>query len=166
MNRKEADVLIAKQDLEDAAATLLVSRKHRRGYYIPHAVEFDKKNHQNWLIVRAVMISAHGEVTYSSTQRFLVAQAVFEGWTLKAICDEHVRRNTAEAAHNALITETLGVESLRSTDVWAAKSRLEKQVLEALGLDTDTSATFSEYCGAGMEIKLSLAQVREIVGLA
>ena len=166
MNRKEANELIAKQNTDSAETTLLVTRKNRRGYYIPTAVEVDPKTHQTWLVVQAVYINNLGAVqSFADVGRMLAASADTTVWTLATLCANKKQTLKAEQARRAETADTLGVESLDSTDVWEAKSRLTKQVLEILGLADTTEARFSEYGEPHMDIKLTHAQVRALLGL-
>ena len=167
MNRKEATEFVAKQNTDSAETTLLVTRKNRRGYYIPTAVEVDPKTHQTWLVVQAVYINNLGAVQSFGKEdgRLLAASADTTMWTVATLCASKVQTLKAEQARRAEIADTLGVESLDSTDVWEAKSRLTKQVLEILGLADTTEARFSEYGEPHMDIKLTHAQVRALLGL-
>jgi hypothetical protein len=167
MNRKEANELIAKQNTDSAETTLLITRKNNRGYYIPTAVEVDPKTHQTWLVVQAVYINNMGVVQSYGREdgRLLAASADTTMWTLASLCENKARTLKAEQARRAEVADTLGVESLDSTDVWEAKRRLEKQVLEILGLADTTDARFSEYGEPHMDIKLTHAQVRALLGL-
>lgn len=167
MNRKEANELIAKQNTDSAETTLLVVRKNNRGYYIPTAVEVNPINHQTWLVVQAIYINNLGEVkSYGKVGKLLAASADTTMWTVATLCANKAQTLKAEQARRAELADTLGVESLDSTDVWEAKSRLTKQVLEILGLADTTDARFSEYGEPHMDIKLTHAQVRELLGLA
>lgn len=167
MNRKEATELIAKQNVDSADTTLLVTRKNHRGYYVPTAVEVDPITHQTWLVVRAVYLRTDGEIrSYGNIGRMLASSSDTTTWTLASLCDHTAGTDHAEKARRAQIAEVLGVETLDNTDTWQAKRRLAKQVLEILGLADTTSVTFTEYGSSGMQINLTLAQVRELVGLA